>query len=341
MEETENYARDALASFRRIRNRAGIFSCYNKLAWVHFVRGDYENSAKYLRDAIESLRSHAERNEKAAISLTRYSANLARVHILTGEWDEAADLLEKCIEQNKLYNVKRSLILNLLSLGYLCVLKRNQRQAWYCFEEVRQLLGRDRHYRREQAILREYLGRYYTEFGEYAKAHEVLSDGISEAEAIAPESSLLAQLCRYRADASIGLEQFDDAIRDAERALAIAESIGEKVEVAHSLRIIGVAMFRLDQKKTGAEYLKKSEEVFSGLSDKFDKALALLDFARVSFVRDSEYEYRRAQAHIITARSVFKKMGVRFYDAESWLVEAELHKRSGKYDLALRCQPNS
>ncbi len=336
MEETESYTRDALAAFRRIRDRAGIFSCYNKLAYVHFVRGSYGKSAKYLRRTIDSLRGHAVENEKAAISLARYSANLARVYILTGDWDKAAELLEACIEKNHQYGVKRSLILNYLSLGYLSTLKRSQRHAWYCLEEARHLIEKEPQYLREAVILKEYLGKYYTEFGESEKAVKVLSAGMIEADQIAPDSALTSQLCRLRAEAFLSLGEFEDALADAERSLLVAEKLGEKVEIAHSLRLAGIAKVRLGEKKCGVRFLHKSEEAFSGLGDKYEKARALLDFATDGFVHDSEYDYRRAQAHIVTARFTFEELESRYYLAETWMVEAALHERYGKYDLALR-----
>jgi two-component system response regulator AtoC len=336
MEETESYTRDALAAFRRIRDRAGIFSCYNKLAYVHFVRGNYEKSAKYLQRTIDSLREHATDNEKAAISLARYSANLARVYILTGDWDEAADLLEVCIEKNRQYGIKRSLILNYLSLGYLSTLKRSQRHAWYCLEEVRHLIEKGPQFLREAVILKEYLGKYYTEFGEPEKAVKVLSAGLIEADQIAPDSALTSQLCRLRAEAFLSLGKFEEALADARRSLSVAEKLGEKVEIAHSLRIAGIAEVRRGEQKRGVRFLHKSEETFSGLGDKYEKARALLDFATDGFIHDSEYDYRRAQAHIVTARFTFEELENRYYLAETWMVEAALHERYGKYDLALK-----
>jgi len=336
LDESENYARDALATFRRIRDRAGIFGCYNKLAWVLQVRGEYEKSAKYLEEAIESFKGYAADNEKAAISLNRYIANLARIYILTGDWDKASDLLESCVQNNRVQNVKRSLIVNLLSLGYLSTLRRNQRQAWYCFEEIKHLLENDRQYVRESAILKEYLGKYYLEFGELKKSVDILTEGITEAEAIAPESALASQMYRYRAEAYLASGDNVKAIEDGEKALAVAKKIGEKIEIAHSLRIIGIAKFRIGKKDDGAEFLHRSEEAFFGLSDKFDRATALLDIANEGFVHNSEYEYRRAQAHIVTARFVFEEMEARYHVAESWSVEAGLHARYGKFDLALK-----
>ena len=336
LSETESCARDALATFRRIRDRAGIFDCYNKLAWVLYVRGDYEKSAKYLKEAIDSLRKHATSNQKAAISVARYSSNLARIYIRSGNWDEAADLLESCIDKNRLYNMNDSLIINLLSLGYLSTLKRNQRQAWYCLEEARHLLEQTKQYHRETIIYEEYLGKYYLEFGEIDKSIECLSSGIAKTDQIASESALSSQLRRHRSEAYLAIKQYDKAVKDSKLAHKIAEKIGEKLEIAHSLRILGVAKLRLRQKDAGAEYLRKAEDVFNGLSSKFDRAVALLDFAHENFVRNSEYEYRRSQAHIVTARFVFEEMNARYYVAESWLVEADLHAKFGKFDFALK-----
>jgi two-component system response regulator AtoC len=336
MDETESYARDALATFRRIRDRAGIFDCYNKLAWVLYVRGDYEKSAKYLKEAIESLRSHAAGNERVAMSLTRYSSNLARTYIKSGEWDDAADLLKTCIDENRLHNMRDSLVINLLSLGYLSILRRNQRQAWYCLEEAKHILEQSKQFRRESIIYQEYLGLYYMEFGELKKAVETLNKGISGAEEIAPQSALSSQLYRYRAQAFLALGDYARSTEDSEKALRTATKIGEKIEIAHSFRVLGISQFKLDQKEAGAEYLRKAEELFAGLSTKFDQALALLDFARENFIHGSEYEYRRAQAHLVTARFAFEEMEARYWVADSWLVEAELHSRFGRYDLALK-----
>lgn len=336
MDSTESFARDALATFRRIRDRAGIFDCYNKLAWVLYVRGDYVKSAKYLKEAIESFKKHAGENQKAAISLTRYKSNLARIYIRSGDWDEAADLLKSCIDRNRLYNMKDSIILNLLSLGYLSTLRRSQRQAWYCLEEARQALEQENKYHRSAIIYKEYLGLYYMEFGEYEKALKTFDAGIKAASEIAPDSALISQLLRYRAELLLHLGEFDQAAENAARSLEIASAVGEKLEIANSHRILGVARHRRGEGDKGAESFRKAEEIYSQLSNKFDKALALVDFARENFIQNSEYEYRQAQAHLVTARFTFEELEDRYHEAESWAVEADLHARFGKHDLALK-----
>jgi two-component system response regulator PilR (NtrC family) len=336
LEKTESYGRDALSSFRRIRDRAGIFSCYNKLAYVHFVRGEYDKSAKYLKEAIGSLREHAIENKKAAVSLARYSANLARIYILSGKWDEASDLLEDCVVSNRRHGVKRSLILNFLSLGYLATLRRSQRYAWHCFEEVRHLLSEQAEFRRESVILKEYVGNFYLEFGEYDKALDILNRGMEEANQIAPDSALVSQIGRLRAEVFLSLGRASEALSDAERALSVARRLGEKLEIAHSLRVIGLAKGRSGHKSEGIEFLRQAEDAFSDLGDRFERARALLDFASEGLEHRSEYDYRRAEAHIVTARFTFQELESRYYQAQSWIVEAGLHERYDHLDLAMK-----
>ena len=51
----EDYIRDAISSFRRINCEAELVGCYNKLAQIYFVRGEYKLADKFLTQSMELL----------------------------------------------------------------------------------------------------------------------------------------------------------------------------------------------------------------------------------------------------------------------------------------------
>src|SRR3972149_5763229 len=50
-EEAETQLRDAVAAFRRVEDHQGISDCYNKLANLAFVRSDYSQASRHLKQA--------------------------------------------------------------------------------------------------------------------------------------------------------------------------------------------------------------------------------------------------------------------------------------------------
>ena len=79
----EDYIRDAISSFRRINREGELVGCYNKLAQVYFIRGEYKFADKFLTQSMDLL---AKDDAAPEYHLYRARGNQARIKTLLGEW---------------------------------------------------------------------------------------------------------------------------------------------------------------------------------------------------------------------------------------------------------------
>ena len=63
----EAFIRDAISSFRRIDNDSELTSCYNKLAQIYFIRGEFKQSNKFLSESIDYLKKTESVSETALV----------------------------------------------------------------------------------------------------------------------------------------------------------------------------------------------------------------------------------------------------------------------------------
>jgi two-component system NtrC family response regulator len=331
--EAEQTYHDCLATWRRIKDRTGIFECQNRLAQIKFILGDYEASAEYLLKAIDSFQASAKNDLNAEITLKRYHGNLARIYILTGNWSEAERLLRECVEHNRKNKVTDSLIRNLLSLGYLGIRLRDQRLCEDCFAEVKSLLDSTQ-LPREEGILYEYLGEYYTEFNKFDLALQAFNTALKISSKMPSNNTLYSQTLRRRAELYLATARYDLAYKDALEARKAAEKVGESVEVAASLKVLALAssVHRAGNDKT--DYFNEAEKAFSTLGEKYEIARMHLAFSSIENDDNDLAKLEWCRNHLREARQLFKELEAGYYSAVCSLIEAELNYRNSEFDRA-------
>ncbi|NIP41752.1 MAG: tetratricopeptide repeat protein [candidate division Zixibacteria bacterium] len=333
LSEAEQTYHDCLATWRRIDDRTGIFECQNRLAQIKFILGDYDASADYLLKAIESFKSSARDDLNADITLKRYYGNLARIYILTGNWGEAEKLLRECVEHNRQNRVTDSLIRNLLSLGYLGIRLRDQRLCEDCFAEVKSLLDSTQ-LPREEGILYEYLGEYYTEFNKFDLALQAFQRALMISRKMPSNNTLLSQTLRRRAELYLATARYDLAYKDALEAHKAAQKVGESVEVAASLKVLALASLAYSPANDNTDYFSEAERAFSLLGEKYEVARMHLAFSSIEIEEDDLAKLEWCRNHLRDARKLFNELEAGYYIAVSDLIEAELDYRNSEFDRA-------
>ena len=333
VEQAEQFTRDSLATWRRIRDKSGIFYCYNRLAHIKFIQGDYVESARYLENTIDSFKATAKDDLQAEISVYRYYGNLARVYILSGDLDRAEDILRDCIAHNRRHEVVSSLIRNLLSLGYIGIRKRDRKLCQDCFAEVKNLLEVNV-LKREEGILYEYLGDYHAEFNEFDQALKNYDMAIRMAEKSTAYNTLRSQTLRRRAEVYLVLKNYKKAYQDASLGLEIARKIGETVEEAGCLKVLALVSLNHDLKDDEEDYFSRAEAFLQKVSDKYEVARTHLAFAGIEVSSEDDSRLRWCQRHLNEARRIFDEIGNSYYRAVADLVSADLSCRAGDFDRA-------
>jgi transcriptional regulator with GAF, ATPase, and Fis domain len=335
LEEAEQVYHDCLATWRRIRDKTGIFDCYNRLAQIKFIRGDFEESAKYLKNAIDSFKASAREDINSEITLIRYSGNLARVYILTGEWNQAETLLRECIDHNRRNNVNDSLVRNLLSLGYLAIRRRDQRLCEDCFAEVKALLEITQ-LKKEEAILCEYMGEYYTEFNKYDLGFQAYQKSLKIAESLPARTVLMSQVYRGRAELHLNLADYRRAYIDALKGLEIAREVGERVEEAVCLKILALSSLRYREANDDSDYFELASSAFAGISEKFERARMHLAFSSIDIEPGDKEKAQWCRRHLKEAAHLFRKLESDYYSALAKLVDAGLAMHESDFDHAFK-----
>lgn len=114
--EAQERARDALRSYRGVRDASGILRCVNLLGMTHWQRGEFDHARTYFREGLK--RSQAGGDARGE---WRFAANLALANQSAGDYAEARTLFEFAAENARRRADRSDLSLTLNNLGNLCI----------------------------------------------------------------------------------------------------------------------------------------------------------------------------------------------------------------------------
>ncbi|MGB5106356.1 MAG: sigma 54-interacting transcriptional regulator [Candidatus Zixiibacteriota bacterium] len=257
----EAFIRDAISSFRRIDHEEELVGCYNKLAQVYFIRGEFRLADKFLSESIELLKKSEAASETALI---RARGNHARIQILLGDWSSAHTTLNECVEFNQYTDGGPSLAKNLLSLGYVLYLKEEYTEARRTLDQAYDVIRRH-DLLRERAIYHEYMGELLHAMGDNRMSRQHFAYALEIGNRIAPESAIISQTERRLAELEYFAGNYALALDHANRGLEVANHVGEIVETAGAKKILGA--------------LEAANEKFDEAVVLFDEAIATLELA--------------------------------------------------------------
>ena len=250
----EAFIRDAISSFRRIDHEEELVGCYNKLAQVYFIRGEFRLADKFLSESIEYLKKS---NAVSETALIRARGNRARIQILLGDWATAQATLRECVEFNQHTDGGPSLAKNLLSLGYVLYLQEEYTESRRALDESYEVIRRH-DLLRERAIYHEYMGELLQAMGDSRMSRQHYAYALEIGNRIAPESAIISQTERRLAELEYFAGNYALALDHAKRGLEVANHVGEVVETAGAKKILGA---------------------LEAANGKFDEAVALFDEA--------------------------------------------------------------
>lgn len=268
LKNAEIRARDALSSYRRANIDLGQADSLNELARISFIRCNYAQVVTYLEDALALTRN----DQRKTAQLT---GNLARIRIHTGQWQQAEEELTETIAFNKKSDQEISLALNLLSLGYLQIRLRKFIMASRSLDSALEIISR-LNLKREKVIYLEYAGELAFEKGDYFRAKSILANAYEKGLLMAPGSALISQSARRLAEVELELDNIDEAMKYANKALEASLSVGEKVEIGLSRCVLARIFATKNDYDSALEYIDQSVDTLREVGDLTELARTLL-----------------------------------------------------------------
>jgi transcriptional regulator with AAA-type ATPase domain/Tfp pilus assembly protein PilF len=315
--------RDSLATYKRIDDEEGILSVLNILARIYFNQSEFETAIRYLSDCIHRCDKIGGKTMKA-----RLFGNLGRIYLLIGKWKEAKENLQISLELNKLDNNLINICCSYLSLGYVSYLLRDFSQSNRYLEDAIKLIF-ENNYTREFAIYHEYAGELEFAQGNYGKAKNHYLDCIGIMEKIAPEGDMISQSYRLLAELQIAEKQYDEALSSCDKALKVATSLGEKIEIGAIHRALGQIYTAKHQKEKAEENFEKSISILEQIGAKFELGKAYLET-----LRSDAFGYVDRIAYYARGREIFRELGSDYHIGKITLIFCEFLAESGEYEKA-------
>ncbi|RKX27700.1 MAG: hypothetical protein DRP45_00325 [Candidatus Zixiibacteriota bacterium] len=308
LNNAEKKAYDSLASYRRAGDKVGQIDCLNRLARISFLRSDYRPACQFLDEAIDL----AIGNPRKTSQLT---GNAGRIRVLLGEWRQAESDLRSALAFGEREGDEVSVAINLLSLAYLHLRRREHVFSERCLSRALEII--DRHgLCRERVIYLEYAGELALEKGDNFKAKSLLREAYDQGKRLAPESSLVSQSVRRLGDVELALDNVDAAMKYGQKALDLSVQIGERTEIALSHRVIAEAFALRQEFDDALEHGRKAIELARLADDPVDLARTLLVVANLMVTAGSD-DINKIRNMYEESSRVFRRLKMDYWTAEA------------------------
>ena len=260
------YFESAIATYRRAEYPAGMAAAYNNLALVHKNQCRFNEAARFLEQAIRIGERHGLYQDSAT-----YFHNLGIVHEKMGDWDIAEEHYRRALQ---IYTETGFAPGRARSLNCLGMLRRKRRDFGAAETYIREAhaLAVERGCRREVVLTREALGDLFADLDRLEEARAEYDTALALADQIAPDTDLQVELWRRIGDAQLRQGEVEPALRSGERALAIARRIGDRIEEACSLRLLGLAFAEAGEWEPARERLEEGSRILSAIGKRYELA---------------------------------------------------------------------
>lgn len=255
---------EAYSHFGRLEDFGGMARVLNRLAYALFKSGNVHTAISNLNKCAELYRRLQDNESELHVRVNAcyLEWSIGRLRASCRSYAAISNLLGDSTDRRKLiYHEMYAVPLSLV--GRLPEARLQLAKALPLLDVAV----------REKAIYYENLGLIEILSGNYAKAEEALSTGLEISLEIAPESALVSQIKRLFGDLCVATEKWDKAENFAVEALAVAEKINERIEIAACWRVLAqVALHRGDMEKARELYVK-TIDLFSLIGAQYELAV--------------------------------------------------------------------
>jgi len=302
LRDAELHIRDAITTYRRIRDYVAMVKCNNIMARLLFTKSEFEKATEYLNEAKDLCRFTHDSLMEAKIL-----GNLGRIHTLLGNWEKAEEELKISLQANETRGDAIGLCRDQLSSGYILVLKREFEQAKAYLSSAFQL-AQNNNYLRETVIYHEYSGELCFDQGRYEQAEEHFNQIINLWENAAPDGDMISQAYRLLAEVNVAQREYDKAFTFCQKSLEVSKSLGEKIEEGAVYRILGQIYSAKEEKEKSSQHFDKSISYLQQVGAKYELAKTYLEAGR-----SKTYEYYKRLGFLSNGENLFRDLHSKYH----------------------------
>ena len=290
---------EAYAHFLRCHNLSEAARVLNRLSFVTHHSGNIEATIENLKKCLEIYHRLGDSSK-----VVKTGHNLAFVYFAAGRLSESLSLY--CAHPVAVQQHGEKAVLNFhLMSAVPHALKGDIKTAKATIAKCQPYLDK---YIREQAIYFENLGFISLLDQDFGAADKALKSGLKIAAEIAPASALVSQIKRLLADLHIAMGDYERAEQFANEALAVAEEINERVEIAACWRVLAQIETHRHNDIKAREWYQKVDDWFKQLGAQYELAVTRYLAATSGLIYDGE-----RTALLYLAREYFEKENVAHY----------------------------
>ncbi len=261
--------RDAESIFRRNGNISGTGRALNRLAGVHFFRGDLNRSLEYLLNAVESAKGAGDKKRLAYLF-----GNIGRVYTLLGKLGQAEDNIRMNIELSHEFDNDTDLARAYLSLGYIQTQQGKFDSASMSLDRGYEYIRSNR-MNREEVMYFTYAGELAIKEGRLDEAEKTLIKAFAQGSRIASQSFLSARPLRHLAEVSLARGNYRKALATANKAMVMFRKLDDAVEIGALTRIVAECQLNLGNVDSARESYRRAINILEDCQAGFELAETL------------------------------------------------------------------
>ena len=255
---------EAYAAFIRCEDKNGVVRVLNRLAYVLLQLGNVDSAAANLASCADLCRQLG-RHDDALVA----DENAAYTYAMAGRLVESVKAYSGiALDVDNLQPKNRFQFYAMSAFSY--ALQGHTQSAQKNLDIAEPLC---RQYARERGIYLENCGLVCLLEGNFEQAERSLDEGLRLSLELAPDSALVSQIKRLLADCYLGQKQYVLAQQTAAEALAVAEKIGQKVEIAACWRVFAQVSAHEGRTDEARDWFRTSLEQFNQISSRYELAV--------------------------------------------------------------------
>ncbi|MFO7618510.1 MAG: tetratricopeptide repeat protein [Thermoplasmata archaeon] len=295
------YYEKSLAVMEEIGEQYGIAAALNNIGIVHHDRGDFDQALEFYGRSLEMMEKIGDKRG-IAISLN----GIGNVHRTRGDFDQALEFHGRSLEMVENMGDKRGIATALNNIGIVHLYRGELDRALEFYGrslEMREKMGD----KQGIATALNNIGEVYMHRGELGKALEFHERSLEIVKKIGDRRLSIHLQCSL-AEANLGLENFQVALENAEKAVATAAEIG--AEEGMSRRVLGMVHREMKKWDNAMEEFGKAGEILEEVGDK--EGLARLHYEHALLFR-AMGDPAKARDYLDKALSDFDRMGMKLW----------------------------
>jgi len=325
LKNAELQFRDSASTYRRVEDKKGIVRAYNALSRIFFTKARYDLAIEYLNDGLEYCEELQDQNLSASMT-----GNLGTVYMIVDRWEKAKQNLLNSLELNRICKNESNVCRSYLSLGYLSILLREFPKGEEYLQEAFRIIF-ENSFAREAAIYHEYSGEMAFVQGEWERAYQHYLKAIELGEQIAPQSAIISQAYRLKAELEAERGELEKAVKSCEQSLLASKRIGERLEEAITYRILGRVYSQNGHPELVKKNFTQSTNMLEEIGVKHELAKAYLDMGK-----SNGFNFWEKMKFLARAEDLASQLDSSYYLAKIHATLAELYLQNGTPDEAMR-----